>query len=127
MQAETIAERLGARRVRDGWIARCPAHEDRHPSLSIGEGADGRVLLKCHAGCTATAIVAAMDLHERDLFNHAGGGGIATGGNPLEQSNGLTLAEYVRAKHLPEGFLRDLGLAQISLSARPAVRMPYFD
>ena len=32
------------------WSARCPAHRDRVNSLSISEGADGRVLLHCHAG-----------------------------------------------------------------------------
>lgn len=51
------------------WLARCPAHEDRHPSLSIGTGDDGRVLLKCHAGCNVKDILAAIGLTERDLFN----------------------------------------------------------
>ncbi len=52
----------------NGWIARCPAHNDKHPSLSIKEGADGRVLLKCHAGCSAESIVRALGLEMRDLF-----------------------------------------------------------
>ena len=34
------------------WTARCPRHDDRQNSLSIGEGDDGRVLLTCHAGCS---------------------------------------------------------------------------
>jgi len=34
-----------------GYIAQCPAHDDRNPSLSVKEGSDGRLLLKCHAGC----------------------------------------------------------------------------
>lgn len=38
------------------WQARCPAHEDRNPSLSIGLGEHGRVLLTCHAGCAFEAI-----------------------------------------------------------------------
>ena len=38
-----------------GWMARCPGHEDRHPSLSIREGDDGRILIHCHAGCTPDA------------------------------------------------------------------------
>lgn len=50
------------------WIARCPAHEDRTPSLSITEGRDGRVLLNCHAGCAAAAVVAAIGLTMSDLF-----------------------------------------------------------
>jgi hypothetical protein len=40
---EQIAERLHARPSRGGWLARCPAHQDHSPSLSIREGNDGRV------------------------------------------------------------------------------------
>ena len=32
------------------FTARCPAHDDRNPSLSVGLGRDGAVLVKCHAG-----------------------------------------------------------------------------
>jgi len=42
----------GVRRARDGWSARCPAHEDDRPSLSISRGDRQPVLLHCHAGCT---------------------------------------------------------------------------
>jgi hypothetical protein len=41
------------------WTAICPAHDDHHPSLSISEGAGGRVLLNCFAGCETEASVAA--------------------------------------------------------------------
>ncbi|MGE3809059.1 MAG: AAA family ATPase [Gemmataceae bacterium] len=51
-----------------GWSACCPAHDDRQPSLSIAEGEDGRVLLKCHAGCSLEAICEAMGLEPTDLF-----------------------------------------------------------
>ena len=51
-----------------GWIARCPAHPDRRPSLSIREGRDGRVLLYCFAGCPTSDVVAALGLTMRDLF-----------------------------------------------------------
>lgn len=57
-----------ARRNRQGWQARCPAHHDRTPSLSIAEGDDGRALIKCHAGCTPQAIVQAIDLGLVDLM-----------------------------------------------------------
>lgn len=56
------------KRISNGWTARCPSHDDRHPSLSIGTGADGRILLKCHAGCSADAIVSRIGLELRDLF-----------------------------------------------------------
>ena len=51
-----------------GWTARCPAHQDRNPSLSINEGNDGRVLLNCHAGCTVDAVTRALGIAESDLF-----------------------------------------------------------
>ena len=51
-----------------GWQARCPAHDDCNPSLSIAEADDGRVLLKCHVGCTVAAICEAMGLELTDLF-----------------------------------------------------------
>jgi hypothetical protein len=51
-----------------GWIARCPAHEDRTASLSIACGDDGRVLLHDFAGCCAADIVAALGLEVSDLF-----------------------------------------------------------
>lgn len=53
---------------RIGWTARCPAHEDRDPSLSIRIGRSGRELVKCHDGCTAEGIVALIGLALADLF-----------------------------------------------------------
>jgi Protein of unknown function (DUF3987) len=57
-----------AKRAGKGWLARCPAHEDRRASLSINEGDDGRALLHCHAGCEVEAICAAVGLKPADLF-----------------------------------------------------------
>jgi hypothetical protein len=51
-----------------GWQARCPAHEDRVASLSVSEGDDGRALVKCHAGCAAETVAAALGLQLADLF-----------------------------------------------------------
>lgn len=51
-----------------GWIARCPAHEDRSASLSVCEGQDGRALVKCFAGCDMHAILRALGLEIADLF-----------------------------------------------------------
>src|SRR6266480_4704705 len=65
---ENLVQRLNAQRSGKGWKAKCPVHDDHTPSLSINEGADGRALLKCHAGCDNTAILAALDMSYRDLF-----------------------------------------------------------
>jgi hypothetical protein len=52
----------------DRWTARCPAHDDRGPSLAIREMEDGRVLLKCFAGCEAHEVVQALGMELSDLF-----------------------------------------------------------
>lgn len=55
--AEQIARSLGAaRRSGNGWMCRCPAHDDRVPSLAVTvEG--GQVLVHCHAGCPQSAVI----------------------------------------------------------------------
>lgn len=50
------------------WIACCPAHLDKTPSLSISETSDGVLLVKCWAGCSANDIVQSIGLQLRDLF-----------------------------------------------------------
>lgn len=52
-----------------GWVALCPAHDDRSPSLSVSIGDDGRVLIYCFAGCGAGDVVAAVGLSLSDLFD----------------------------------------------------------
>jgi hypothetical protein len=72
MTAETIAKTLGGRRVGTGWIARCPAHEDRKPSFSITETKGGKVLVRCHAGCNQGRVIAV--LRSRGLWEKDSGG-----------------------------------------------------
>jgi hypothetical protein len=50
------------------WVACCPAHEDKRPSLAITETDDGRILLKCFAGCSAYDVVSAVGMDLTDLF-----------------------------------------------------------
>lgn len=49
-------------------LTRCPAHPDKTPSLSVSEGRDGRVLLKCFAGCSTDEICASVGLTLADLM-----------------------------------------------------------
>ena len=53
---------------RDEFIACCPAHEDKSPSLTIKELPDGRILIHCFAGCSPLEIVNAVGLTMGDLF-----------------------------------------------------------
>jgi hypothetical protein len=67
--ADQVAEHLNGRRTGAGkWQAKCPGHADRSPSLSIKEGKDGRVLVKCWAGCELSAVLKACGLTLRNLF-----------------------------------------------------------
>ena len=51
----------------DQYMALCPAHEDRKPSLSIGLGDDDRILIHCHAGCETSDVLDALGMTFRDL------------------------------------------------------------
>lgn len=58
--AAEIAACLSGRRIACGWVARCPAHDDSRPSLSIRATDDGRVLVRCFAGCHQEDVIAAL-------------------------------------------------------------------
>ena len=58
--AQLIAHALRGRKSGACWMVRCPAHDDTTPSLSIRDTEDGRVLVKCHAGCQQTAVLDAL-------------------------------------------------------------------
>ena len=50
------------------WLACCPAHGDKSPSLSIKEAQDGRLLIHCFAGCGAVDILESIGLNFSDLY-----------------------------------------------------------
>jgi len=70
MSAAALLDRLqGVRRTGNGrWVARCPAHGDKNPSLSVRELEDGRVLVHCFAGCGVEDAVSAAGLTLEALF-----------------------------------------------------------
>lgn len=69
VEGPTVSEVLSrldrVRPTRRGWSARCPAHPDRSPSLSIAPRADGGVLLHCFATCQRREILAAVGLEDK--------------------------------------------------------------
>ncbi len=103
---QTVLGRLRhAQRSGAGHEATCPAHEDQHASLSISRGADGRVLLHCHAGCAPESICSAIGLQMNDLFapgrdGHAKGRIVAT--YDYRDANNELLFQVVRFD--PKGF-----------------------
>lgn len=58
--ARTLTAALGGKWYRRYGLACCPAHGDSHPSLSIAEGTDGRLLLSCKAGCSFVDVLDAL-------------------------------------------------------------------
>ncbi len=88
-----------------GHIARCPAHDDRHNSLKVDTGEDGRALVHCKVGCEAGAIVAALGWTLADLYpprsetvsqNGHGRQLLRTTRYELRDSAGLVRAIHVR-------------------------------
>jgi len=63
----------------DSWLACCPAHDDRSPSLSIKQ-ADDRLLLHCFVGCEPGDVLAAVGLSLSDLFDRP----LTHNGKPLD-------------------------------------------
>ena len=50
------------------WMACCPAHADKSPSLAVCEASSGNVLVHCFAGCHYTEVLDAIGMHPSDLF-----------------------------------------------------------
>lgn len=60
MTAEAIAKALCGRKAGGGWTARCPAHDDRKPSLSIRDADGDKVLVRCAAGLDQERVIPAL-------------------------------------------------------------------
>lgn len=70
MNIDQFLSRLGKFQAygRNSWRCRCPAHDDRNPSLSVKVEDDGRILFRCRAGCAQNEVIDALGLTFSDLF-----------------------------------------------------------
>lgn len=75
------------------YMARCPAHEDNSPSLSIMAKDDGRILIKCFAGCGASDVMESIGLSLSDLFPE-GSVGEFSNKVQMQHENTLTQSGY---------------------------------
>ncbi len=116
---------------RGEYLAFCPAHDDKNtPNLRVREAEDGRVLLRCFAGCGQDEVLSALaekGIGKADLFARNGHGGGRGSTIPPDRVHACTLQAYAEAKGLPASFLARLGLSNTSYAGRQAVRMPYLD
>lgn len=148
MKIDDFLTRLSnVRRSGDGWIAKCPGHDDGQNSLSVAEGRGQNVIVRCFAGCDARRIVEAVGLSLRDLFESNGNGHrpgpvrparppgpVPTKPAPRPTPDGstatatmtraaITLEDLARDKGLPADFLKALGLHE----ENGAVVIPFRD
>lgn len=77
-----------------GFVCRCPAHDDTSPSLSVSEGADGRILVNCHAGCPVESIVGKLGISQADLFPNSHGTASKGRGRPAKKFNIVAAYAY---------------------------------
>jgi hypothetical protein len=99
---EELLDRLHARKNGAQWMALCPAHEDKNPSLSIAQKND-KILLHCQAGCTVEAVCAGAGIEMADLFSgDADSRPHIAATYPYYDEEGKTLFEVVRFE--PKGF-----------------------
>lgn len=70
MSIDTLLNRLDGVKTNSNnkWLAKCPAHADRSPSLAIKLVDDDKILLKCWAGCDTESVLSAIGLTFADLF-----------------------------------------------------------
>jgi putative DNA primase/helicase len=95
------------KRKNGSYMALCPAHDDHNPSLSVLEGADGRIVLNCLAGCETEDVLSAIGLTWPDLFAdnvHAIGKGKIVKVYDYTDANGNVLHQTVRFE--PKRFLQ---------------------
>jgi hypothetical protein len=110
---QVLSQLKGVRTSMRGWRACCPAHADRTPSLSIGLGEQGQVLLKCFAGCSLERIVEAMGLTMVDLFSEETSTPDGQATTPIKtRQPTLTLVDLALEKQLPWKFLFNLGVME---------------
>ncbi len=96
---EFLSRLRGVRRSGSGWVAHCPAHDDRKTSLSVSSGEHGRLLVHCFAGCTPGGIAGTLGLDVADLFGDDGGharGSTLITRYEIRDPSGMLVAIHVR-------------------------------
>ncbi len=125
--AETVANGLEkARRSGDGWTACCPAHDDKNPSLSITDGVDGRVLVKCHKGCSQEDVIA--ELKGRGLWPERRNGKVVSVSQPYMGNRETTSKGVLRRYpyYRPDGVLHvEVCMYRDSATGKKVGRRPW--
>jgi hypothetical protein len=126
-EGRTLVERLGGRWTASGGMCRCPAQDDRTPSLSVRPGTS-RLLFHCFAGCDASDVLHALAA-ARLLEPSAAIAGVTDDGRPECAGNAAALRIWQEARSL-EGtpaaaYLSSRGLFSGSPKLRFHPRAPH--
>jgi putative DNA primase/helicase len=125
-EGQALVERLGGRWGPSGGMCRCPAHDDRTPSLSVRPGRT-RLLLHCFAGCDASAILRALEA-EHFLEPSADGAEYAASGRGDCARNSAALRLWGEARSIAgtpaAAYLVSRGLSATSAELRYHPRTP---
>lgn len=132
--AQTLAGDRRPQRYNSGWLTWCPAHTDENPSFFITSTNNDKLLWKCLAGCSQSAVIEA--LKSQSLRQSAEKLKVETGkksvGNQCNTAAvpGLTLEELAKAKGLqidgPKG-LRAWGVACVKRQGATVISIPYMN
>ena len=126
-EGQDLVERLGGRWTPRGGMCRCPAHDDRTPSLSVRPGRT-RLLLHCFAGCDASDVLRALEA-ERLLEPNAGGASEHLSERKESRGNGAALRLWGEARSIAgtpaAAYLGSRGLAADPAQLRYHPRTPH--
>ncbi len=107
------------------WLACCPAHQDKHPSMNIKESPDGTILIICRAGCANHDILQAIGLEFSDLFPEKLADHIRPQKRPFPAADVLqalsteTLIVHITADRMSKGEILDSSeLARLKLASQ---------
>jgi putative DNA primase/helicase len=129
-QGREIVERLGGEWQRSGGLCRCPAHDDRKPSLSVRRG-EKRLLFHCFAGCETGKVLRALSALRLLASGPDSGVNVTTPSPADPHARHRGAAERLWAAALPiqrspaEAYLRSRGLALCASDLRYHPRTPY--
>ena len=104
MTIENLLSRLAKvkKRGQGSWVACCPVHNDRSPSMTIRELEDGRVLVHCFAGCSVDEIIGFLGMSFSDLYPP----------NPIE--NGKPLSRMFAAADVLEALAHETQIIAVA-------------
>lgn len=126
-EGRRLVERLGGRWSGGGGLCRCPAHDDRNPSLSIRPGRT-RLLVHCFAGCDPSAVLGALRAN-RLLETSAAVPEQAPGGRRERGRAGAPLRLWTEARPIAgtpaAAYLRSRGLDCAPAELRYHPRTPH--